>query len=124
MAERDSGGGASLSVGALRREPRGRAPLLETLEDRKTRFCRWMSVSIGAPLGNLEGGLSTGDFDRWLKGAVGMERFPMKRLSALQRVSGDGSFTGDPGRYVKEGSGYGHLSAYGPHRGTWRGFAC
>jgi hypothetical protein len=32
--ERDSRGGASLSMGALRMEPRGRAPLLGTLRDR------------------------------------------------------------------------------------------
>ena len=31
--ERGSGGRVSLSVGALRREPGGRAPLLETLKD-------------------------------------------------------------------------------------------
>jgi len=36
--------------------------------------------------------------------ALGMEHFSLKRLSA------EGSFTGDPGRYVKKGSVYGHLS--------------
>jgi hypothetical protein len=35
MVERGSGGGASQSVGALRREPGGRAPLLGTLKDRQ-----------------------------------------------------------------------------------------
>jgi hypothetical protein len=34
MVERGSGGGASQSVGARRREPGGRAPLLGTLKDR------------------------------------------------------------------------------------------
>jgi hypothetical protein len=34
-------------------------------------------------LGNLEGGSSTGGFiERWMKGAVGMERLSLKRLSA------------------------------------------
>jgi hypothetical protein len=36
-------------------------------------------------LGNLEEGLSTGDFERWIKGALRMECL----------------FTGDPGSYVK-----------------------
>jgi len=34
MTERGSGGGASLSLGALLRKPGGRAPLLGTLKDR------------------------------------------------------------------------------------------
>ena len=32
----------------------------------------------------------------------------------MRRISGEGSFIGDPGRYVKKGSGYGPLSL---HRG-------
>jgi hypothetical protein len=56
------------------------------------------------PLGNLDRGSSTEDFERWMKGALGMECFSLKRLTA------EGSFTGDPGRYVKKGSGYGHIS--------------
>ena len=55
MPERGSGGGATLSMGALCREPGGRAPLLGTLEDRQKRLWRQASISIGAPLGNLEG---------------------------------------------------------------------
>jgi hypothetical protein len=39
-----------------------------------------------------------------MKGALGMERFSLKKLSA------EGSFTGNPGRYVRKGSGYQHLS--------------
>jgi hypothetical protein len=34
---------------------------------------------------------------------------------------GGGSFTGEPGGCVKEGSGDGHLSPYRPHWGTWKG---
>jgi hypothetical protein len=30
--------------------------------------------------GNLEEGLSTRDFDSWMKGALGMERLSLKRL--------------------------------------------
>jgi hypothetical protein len=51
------------------------------------------------PLGNLDGGSSTEDFERWMKGALGME------CSSLKRLSAEGSFTGDPGRYIKKGSG-------------------
>jgi len=42
----------------------------------------------------------------------------------MWKASAEGSFTGDPGRYVKKGSGYGHLSPKGPHWGTWREFTC
>jgi len=62
------------------------------------------SLSIGAPLGNLEGGSSTRDYERWMKGVLGMEHFSLKRLSA------EGSFSGDPGRYAKKGFRYGHVS--------------
>jgi hypothetical protein len=40
------------------------------------------SIYIGAPLGNLEGDSSTGDFERWIKGALGMGRLSLKRLTA------------------------------------------
>ena len=59
----------------------------------------------------MEGGSSTGDFDRWMKRALGIRRFAPKRLTA--EGSGEGFFTGDPGRRVtkiKKGSRYGHLS--------------
>jgi hypothetical protein len=47
-----SGNGASPSMEALRGEPGGRTPLLVTLKD-----WRWISLTVGAPLGNLEGRL-------------------------------------------------------------------
>jgi len=56
--------------------------LLRTLKDRQKRIWRWASLSTGAPLGNLEGGSSTRDFDRWMKGALEMEHVSPKRLSA------------------------------------------
>ena len=34
----------------------------------------------------------------------------MDEGGSVRRASGEGSFTGDPGRYVKKGSRYGHLS--------------
>jgi hypothetical protein len=54
---------------------------LGTLEDRQKRLWRQASISIGVPLGNLEWGSSTRVFERWMKGALGMERFSLKRLS-------------------------------------------
>jgi len=43
---------------------------------------RQASISTGALLGYLEGGSSTGDFERWMmKGALGMEHFALKRLT-------------------------------------------
>jgi len=32
-------------------------------------------------MGNLEGGISTGDFERWITGALGMGHLSLKRLS-------------------------------------------
>jgi len=58
-------------------------------------------------LGNLKEGLSTGDFDSWMKWALGMEHLSLKRLRG--GGLGGSSFTGDPGIYVKKVSGYGHL---------------
>jgi hypothetical protein len=55
--------------------------LLGNLEDRQKRLWRWASLSIQAPLGNLEGGSYTGDFERWMKGALGMECLSLNRLS-------------------------------------------
>jgi len=55
--------------------------LLGTLEDRWKRLWRWASRSIGAQLLNVEGRSTTRDFERWVKEAVGMERFSLKRLS-------------------------------------------
>ena len=71
-----------LSVGALWREPGGRAPLLGILEERQKRLWRCASLSIAASLGNLEGGSSTGEFESWMKGVLRMERFCLNRLSA------------------------------------------
>jgi hypothetical protein len=59
-----------------------RAPLLGILEDRYKRLWKGAYLSIGAPLGNLEGGSSTRDFERWMKKPLEMERFSLKRLNA------------------------------------------
>ena len=55
--------------------------MLGALEDREKRIWRRASLSIGIPLGNLERGSSTRDFEKWMKEAPGMERFSLKRLS-------------------------------------------
>ena len=55
--------------------------MLGTLENRWKRLWRWASLSIGAPLGNLEERSINRDFERWVKEAPGMERFSLKRLS-------------------------------------------
>jgi len=64
-------------------------------------------------LGNLEEGSSTGDFERWMKEALGTEHLSLKRLCG-RGLRGGSSFTGDPGRYVRKVSGYGHHSPWGP----------
>jgi len=63
------------------------------------------------PFENLEEGSPTRDFDRWMMGALEMERLSLKSLCGEGLEGGGGSFTNDPGRYVKKGSRYGHLSA-------------
>jgi len=47
-------------------------------------------------LGNLEEGLSTGDFERSMKAALGMEFLSLKRPRGGGLMGS--SFTGDPGR--------------------------
>ena len=59
----------------------------------------------------MKEGPSTKDFERWIKGALGMELLSLKKLRG-GGLGGWGwsSFTGDPARYVKKGSGYRYLS--------------
>jgi len=54
------------------------------------------SISIGDPLGNLEGGLSTGDFERWLKGALQVGNH---YGSSVKRTWREGFLAGYPGGY-------------------------
>jgi len=62
----------------------------------------------GGSFGQPGVGSSTMDLEIWLKGALEAERLSLKRLRG---GDSEGSFfTGGPGRYVKKGSGYGHLS--------------
>ena len=57
---------------------------------------RRTSLSIGAPLGNLEGGSYTGDFARWTK--EGSRNGAS--LSEGRGTRREGSFTGDPEEYA------------------------
>jgi hypothetical protein len=56
--------------------------------------------------------LFTGDFERRMRRALGIQHLTLKRLR--ERASREASFTGDPRRYVKKGFGYGNL-----HRGLF-----
>jgi hypothetical protein len=41
-----------------------------------------LSLHTGAPLGDVGRGTCTGNFERWMKEALGMGRFSLKRLTA------------------------------------------
>jgi hypothetical protein len=68
---RDGGSrnGASLSEEAHCGGPRGKAPLLKTLGYEKKVLGSGISLH-GSSVGQLGVGLSNGDFERWLKGAL------------------------------------------------------
>jgi hypothetical protein len=55
---------------------------LGTLEDRWKRLWRGASISIGAPLGNLEGDSSYRGLGGMDESALGLGRFSLKRLTA------------------------------------------
>jgi len=83
------------------------------------KFWRQTSLCIGAPLGNLEWGSSTRDFEKWLKGAQGMELLSC-RGSPL-KVSREGFFAWDLGGYVTKAPDMNISLHRGPLRlrGTW-----
>jgi hypothetical protein len=72
----------------------------------------WHPFPYGPRTRNLEEGLSTGDFESRMKGSLGIEHLSLKRLRGGD--VGRTSFTGDPGRYVREVSECGNLSPWGP----------
>jgi hypothetical protein len=79
----------------------------------RRRLWKRASLSIGAPLWNLVGGVHLlGTLRDNLRRALKMEH-----LSLWELWKG-GSFTGDPEGYVKQRSGNGHVSPWGePGRG-------
>ena len=62
-------------------------------------------------MGNQKGGSFTRDFERWMKGALEVERLSLRELCEGNLEGG--SFTRDPGGCVNEDSGDG----ISPHRG-------
>jgi len=50
---------------------------------------------VGAPLGKLEGGSFTGDFERWMNGALEVRHLSLRELCEVNLEGG--SFNGDPG---------------------------
>ena len=65
----------------------------------KGRLWSWASLSIGAAVGNLEGGSFTRNFERWMKGLK--EMGISLQGSSMRGTWREGSFTGDPRRYAK-----------------------
>jgi hypothetical protein len=63
-------------------------------------------------MGNLEEGSSTRDFERWRKEVLGMEL--VSEEAPWWGPRGGSFFTGDPGRYGRIGSRYGHLYPWRP----------
>jgi hypothetical protein len=63
------------------------------------------------PIWKQKEGSSTRDFERWMMRALGIGHFSLKRLT----VEGlwEGFLYWGPGRRVKKGSTYGHLSPQG-----------
>jgi hypothetical protein len=47
-----------------------------------------MSISIGAPLGYLEGDSSTRDFERWMKEALGFKKISQDMMKFLAGLRG------------------------------------
>ena len=64
---------------------------------------------LGSPLGSLEGGLFTGDFERRMKGAVEMERLSLREFCEVN-VGGGGFRYWGRWMVCRKGSGDGHLS--------------
>jgi hypothetical protein len=74
----------------------------------KRRLWKWASLFIGAPLGNLEGSLFTGNSERQLKEVCGSGASLSLCGSSVRGTWREGSFTGNSESYVrnvKEGFG-------------------
>jgi hypothetical protein len=71
--------------------------LLGALKVTTGKLWGWASVFMGAQLGNLEFGSSTGDFEIGLKRALGLECG-----SSVKRIWREGFLAGDPEIYVEK----------------------
>ena len=87
----------SLSEKAHCRGPQGRAPLLGNLGYERKALETGISLHGGS--GGQPGmGSSTGDIDRWLKGALEVERLSLSLSgSSVKGTWREGSLAGDPG---------------------------
>jgi len=104
MDEGGSRDGASLSEEAHCGGPQGRAPLLGTLGVLKESLGTCISLHGGSVGQHV--GLSTRDFERWLKGALEMGHLSM---GALRREPEGGLPCWGPWKISRKGSGVGHL---------------
>ena len=78
-----------------------------------------MSLSIGAPLGNLGWIRLLGSL-RDIEEGLQKVSIPLCRSSA-RGTQGEGSFAGDLEGHGEEGSGDRHHSPWGPSWGAWKG---
>jgi hypothetical protein len=76
------------------------------------RLWRQASLFMGAPFGEPEERFIYRGLCELDEEALGMGHLSLKRFHG--GGLGGSSLTGDPGRYAKEVSGYGHLSPCGP----------
>jgi len=73
-----------------------------------------MGISLhGGSVGQPGVGLSTGDFGRWLKGALEVDCLSLCG-SSVKRTQREGSLVGDPERYVENALETGISSHRGP----------
>jgi len=98
--------GASLSEEAHCGGLRGRAPLLGTLSYERKALGTGISLH-GGSVGQPVMGLSIGDFERWLKGALELGHFSLWELCGGNLEGGFPCW--GPCRAGRKGSGGGHL---------------
>jgi len=106
MDEGGSRNGASLSEEAQCRGPQGRAPLMGTLGYERKALGTGISFH-GGSAGQPGVGFSTGDFERWLKGALKMRHLSLWELCE-ENLEG-GLLCWVPWRIGRKGSGNAHL---------------
>ena len=100
--------GASLSEDAHCRGPRGRTPLLGTLDYERKALERGISLH-GGPAGQPRVGSSAGDFERWLKRALEVERLSLSLWELCEGNQEGGLPCWGLWRIGRKGSGDGHL---------------
>ena len=117
MDEGGSRNGLSLSEEAHCEGRRGRAPLLGTLGYERKALGTGISPHWGS-IGQYGLGSSTGDFERWLKGAPELRRLPLWELCEGKLKGGLPCWV--TWRIGRKGYGDGRLFPYEPCWGTWK----